>query len=158
MNIAFKKMCPEHISQVVEIEQASFPAPWPQQVFTSEIQNEFAHYIVAAVNEQVIGYGGMWLVLDEAQVTNVAVHPAYRMNNIGKMIMLELMRRAILMGIDKMTLEVRLSNLVARHLYASLGFEKKGMRKKYYLDNNEDAIIMWKHDLGGNEVTACRDI
>jgi len=140
-------MSPEHLDQVFEIERASYPAPWSRQVFSSEIKNTFAHYIVAVINEQVAGYGGMWLILEEAQITNVAVHPDYRMNNIGKLLMLELIRRAALMGIFKMTLEVRPSNLVARHLYTALGFVEKGVRKKYYTDNNEDAIIMWKYDV-----------
>jgi len=147
VNVTFCEMGPEHLDQVVEIEQASYFAPWSRQVFSSEIKNTFAHYIVALINGQVAGYGGMWLVLDEAQITNVAVHPDYRMNNIGKLLMLELIRRAALMGIFKMTLEVRPSNLVARHLYTALGFVEKGLRKKYYTDNNEDAIIMWKYDV-----------
>lgn len=151
MKVAFCEMSPEHLDQVFEIEQESYPAPWSRQVFSSEIKNSFAHYIVAIVNEQVAGYGGMWLVLEEAQITNVAVHPDYRMKNIGKMLMMELIRRAALMGIFKLTLEVRPSNLIARHLYTTMGFIEKGLRKKYYTDNNEDAIIMWKYVLDNGQ-------
>ncbi|BAF58924.1 acetyltransferases [Pelotomaculum thermopropionicum SI] len=93
----------------------------------------------------------MWLILDEAHITNVAVHPEYRKNNIGRTLMLEMMRRAALMGAVRMTLEVRPSNAAARRLYASLGFEVKGIRRRYYTDTNEDAIIMWKEDLTGCE-------
>jgi len=150
MKVTFCEMQPEHLDQVVEIEQASFPTPWSRQAFSSEIKNEFAHYIVAVINGQVTGYGGMWLIFEDAQITNVAVHPDYRMNGIGRMLMLELMRRAVLMGIDRMTLEVRPSNVVARRLYTALGFKKKGVRKRYYTDNNEDAVIMWIDGLSGS--------
>lgn len=138
------KMHIDHIPGVLEIEQVSFSTPWSQQAFTYEIlQNNFADYIVAVQGDKVIGYAGMWLVLDEAHITNVAVHPAYRGKKLGQALMTELMRRAMLMGVVRMTLEVRPSNKVARELYKKLGFQEKGRRKKYYTDTNEDAIIMW---------------
>ncbi|AQS60158.1 ribosomal protein S18-alanine N-acetyltransferase [Desulforamulus ferrireducens] len=134
----------EHIPEVLAIEQVSFPTPWSQQAFTYEItQNNFAHYVVALEGEKVIGYAGMWLVLDEAHITNVAVHPNYRGKKLGLALMLEAMRQAILRGAVRMTLEVRPSNTVARELYKKLGFKEKGLRKRYYTDTNEDAIIMW---------------
>ncbi|NPV73909.1 MAG: ribosomal protein S18-alanine N-acetyltransferase [Pelotomaculum sp.] len=142
----------EHLDQVVEIENFSFPSPWSRSAFAYEIlQNRFACYLVAVAGGTVVGYGGMWLILDEAHITNVAVHPEYRKNNIGRTLMLEMMRRAALMGAVRMTLEVRPSNAAARRLYASLGFEVKGIRRRYYTDTNEDAIIMWKEDLTGCE-------
>lgn len=143
VDVTFCKMNYEHLNQVFAIEQASYASPWSRSAFLSELKNSFAYYIVGLVNGQTVGFGGMWLVFDEAQVTNVAVHPDYRMNDIGKLLMLELIRRAALMGCFKMTLEVRPSNMIARRLYAALGFVEKGLRKKYYTDNNEDAIIMW---------------
>lgn len=144
MKVTIGEMEHEHLDQVFAIEQASYQVPWSRQAFFSEIKNVFAHYVVAVFEGRVIGFGGMWLVLDEAQITNLAVHPDYRGKNIGKMLMLELIKRAALRGVCKMTLEVRPSNLVARHLYRVLGFVEKGIRKKYYTDNDEDAIIMWK--------------
>ncbi|OPZ70726.1 MAG: ribosomal-protein-alanine N-acetyltransferase [Firmicutes bacterium ADurb.Bin456] len=148
MDVTFRKMCLKHLDEVLEIEKVSFPSPWSRNAFVSEItQNEFACYIVAIAGEKVAGYGGMWLILDEAHITNVAVHTAYRMNRVGGMLMLELIRRAILRGVDRMTLEVRPSNHVARRLYNSLGFKDIGRRKRYYTDTNEDAIIMWKDNL-----------
>lgn len=150
MEVTFEEMRLEHLSQVVEIEEASFPSPWSRYAFTYELmQNNFAYYVVALDGKRVAGYGGMWLILDEAHITNVAVHPDYRMNNIGRALMLEMIRRAVLMGIARMTLEVRPSNAAARRLYATLGFEERGVRKRYYTDTNEDAIIMWKDDLAG---------
>ncbi|MEW5762805.1 MAG: ribosomal protein S18-alanine N-acetyltransferase [Bacillota bacterium] len=141
-------MGPEHIDQVLEIEASSFPTPWPRQTFEFEVlYNELAEYVVAVEGGRVVAYGGMWLVLDEAHVTNVAVHPAYRGRHIGRALMLELIRRARARGATRMTLEVRPSNTVARNLYKSLGFVEKGVRKKYYQDNKEDAIIMWLQNL-----------
>ncbi|OPX84522.1 MAG: ribosomal-protein-alanine N-acetyltransferase [Pelotomaculum sp. PtaB.Bin104] len=151
MEVTFCQMCPEHLDHVLEIERSSYAAPWSRQVFFSEIQNKFAHYIVAMNDGLVVGYIGMWLILDEAQVTNIAVHPSYRSKNIGRMLMLEMTKRAVLRGINRMTLEVRPSNLAARHLYTTMGFIEKGIRKRYYTDNNEDAIIMWNYDLAGGD-------
>lgn len=142
----------EHLNQVLEIEEASFPAPWSYYAFAYEIlQNNLAHYIVAVSGQEVVGYSGMWLVLDEAHITNVAVHPDYRQKSIGRSLMLEMIRLAVLGGSTKMTLEVRPTNTAARRLYEQLGFVEKGRRKRYYTDNNEDAIIMWKYNLTGNE-------
>jgi len=150
MDVTFEKMRLEHLNQVVRIEEVSFPSPWSRYAFSCElVQNKFAYYIVAVADERVVGYGGMWQILDEAHITNVAVHPDYRMNNIGRALMLEMIKRAILMGISRMTLEVRPSNAAARRLYDTLGFIERGLRKRYYTDTNEDAIIMWKDDLAG---------
>lgn len=153
MVVTFAEMRPEHLSQVEEIEKVSFPTPWSHSAFSYEImQNSFAHYIVALVNNEVIGYGGMWCILDEAHVTNLAVRPDYRMKGVGRSIMMEIIRRAVLMGISSMTLEVRPSNTAARKLYTALGFKERGKRKRYYTDTSEDAIIMWKERL----VEECR--
>jgi len=146
--VTFEEMHLEDLSQVVEIEKVSFPTPWSRSAFACEIlQNGFADYVVAKIEDMVVGYGGMWLILDEAHITNVAVRPGYRMKNIGRSLMMEIIRRAILMGVNNMTLEVRPTNTVARRLYTSLGFQEKGIRKGYYADTNEDAIIMWKEGL-----------
>ncbi|ABO51390.1 [SSU ribosomal protein S18P]-alanine acetyltransferase [Desulforamulus reducens MI-1] len=144
MDFMLAEMTVEHIPGVLQIEQVSFPTPWSQQSFTYEItQNNFAVYLVAIQQEKVIAYAGMWLVLDEAHITNIAVHPDYRGKKIGKALLLEMMRQAVLRGAMRMTLEVRPSNYTARQLYEKVGFKEKGLRKKYYTDTNEDAIIMW---------------
>lgn len=150
MFITFEDMRLEHVSQVAKIEKASFPTPWSPYTFTCELmQNDFSYYIVAMAGGQVVGYGGMWLILDEAHITNVAVSPACRGKSIGKALMMQIIGRAALMGVKSMTLEVRPSNTGARKLYADLGFVEKGVRKRYYIDNGEDAIIMWKEGIGG---------
>lgn len=144
MSFQLVEMKEQHIPGVLIIEQVSFPTPWSRQAFTYEItQNNFAYYLVAVDEERVLGYAGMWLVLDEAHITNIAIHPEQRGKKLGKSMMLEMMRQAVLRGAVRMTLEVRPSNYIARQLYQSLGFKEKGLRKKYYTDTNEDAIIMW---------------
>lgn len=149
MEVSFTEMTCDHLDEVLAIEQASFPTPWSRYAFTYELQeNEFAHYIVALVQGRVVGYAGMWIVLDEAHVTNVAVHPEFRRRRIGRRLMQELMRRAALLGARRMTLEVRTSNRAARRLYAALGFVERGRRRGYYTDTNEDAVVMWKDSLG----------
>ena len=145
MQLTVIEMLPAHLDQVLAIEKTSFTVPWSRQSFVFELlQNEFAYYIVVLQDDKVLGYAGVWVVLDEAHVTNVAVHPDYRGGKIGRLLMTELMRRVSLKGAVRITLEVRTSNAVARNLYSSLGFKELGVRKKYYSDNNEDAIIMWK--------------
>ncbi|MGQ9556373.1 MAG: ribosomal protein S18-alanine N-acetyltransferase [Desulfurispora sp.] len=133
-----------HLDQVLEIERQSFPVPWSRQAFEFELtRNDFAYYLVLLAAERVIGYAGMWVVIDEGHITNVAVHPDWRGRGLGRSLLEELIRRARQKGVVRMTLEVRQSNQVARHLYRKLGFVENGRRRKYYSDNNEDAIIMW---------------
>ncbi|MGQ9511835.1 ribosomal protein S18-alanine N-acetyltransferase [Thermodesulfitimonas sp.] len=148
MRVKVVPMEPEHLDAVMAIEKVSFPIPWRREAFLFEILlNETADYVVALHRGQVVGYGGMWLVLDEAHITNIAVHPDFRGRGIGRRILQELIKRAALRGATKMTLEVRPSNLIARKLYQEMGFEEKGVRKRYYQDNQEDAIIMWLENI-----------
>lgn len=132
-----------HLDQVLEIERASFPVPWTRQAFLSELhQNDFARYYVCLLDGRVIGYAGMWVILDEAHITNVAVHPEHRGCRVGEILVRYLLREASELGASHATLEVRLSNLVAQRLYRKLGFIIVGVRKGYYVDNNEDALLM----------------
>jgi ribosomal-protein-alanine N-acetyltransferase len=134
-----------HVAGVLEIERRSFPTPWSEHAFVSELtQNAYAHYIVALRGARVIGYGGMWLILDEAHVTNIAVHPDERGQGLGERLLGTLEERAAAHGCHRMTLEVRPSNLVAQHLYQKHGFRVQGRRLGYYTDTHEDALIMWK--------------
>lgn len=148
MKVKINSMGQEHLDQVVEIENVSFPLPWKRDTFLFEILlNELADYIVALQNDQVIGYGGMWLILDEAHITNIAVDPVFRGRGVGKQILNELINRAAGRGVKQMTLEVRPSNHIACRLYRKFGFVEKGVRRRYYQDNNEDAIIMWLENM-----------
>lgn len=141
------------IDDVLIIERACFPTPWSRNAFETEIEgNACSRYVVAVDSGRVIGYGGMWLILDEAHVTNVAVHPARRGEGYGEAILRELIRLAKELGRDAITLEVRFSNTIAQNLYRKLGFNGVGLRKGYYSDDGEDALIMWKDGLLNDEV------
>ncbi|RJX22629.1 MAG: ribosomal-protein-alanine N-acetyltransferase [Ammonifex sp.] len=150
MNVKITPMRPEHVDAILSIERVSFPLPWNRETFLFEILlNELGLYVVALLGEFAVGYGGMWLVADEGHITNIAVHPSFRRQGIGRQILQDLVRRAVENGLNRMTLEVRPSNIAARKLYQKFGFVEKGLRKRYYQDNNEDAIIMWLEHLQG---------
>ena len=142
--VSFRLMRLEDIPAVHGIEVEAFPTPWSEQAFVNELtQNHFAHYVVMEYGDRVIGYGGMWVIIDEAHVTNVAVLPEFRGRKLGSRLMAELGDRAWRLGAKHMTLEVRESNMVAQSLYMKYGFKPSGVRPGYYSDNGEDAIIMW---------------
>lgn len=131
------------IDSIVEIEQKSFRIPWSKQMIEDEFFNPNAHYLVAEVMGKIVGYAGFWKILDEGHITNVAVHPDYRGSGYGRELIAVMVDKAKELDITKMTLEVRVSNNVAISLYKSFGFVSAGIRKKYYADNDEDAMIMW---------------
>lgn len=143
-SITFRLMNEQDIDDVLKVEHESFSVPWSREAFYNEItKNQFAAYIVIEENGQVIGYSGTWVVTDEAHVTNVAILPQYRGRKLGEAMMKKLMEIASELGAKTMTLEVRVTNEVARKLYRKLGFQDGGIRKNYYTDNQEDALIMW---------------
>ena len=145
MNVEIRYMSIEDLDSIMQIEHTSFTIPWSKASFAQELQdNDKAVYIIAHHNEKVMGYGGMWKIIDEAHITNIAVHPDYRNNSIGCQLLQGLINIAKQLNIVSMTLEVRESNHAARRLYAKYGFNEAGKRKKYYEDNQEDAVIMWK--------------
>lgn len=134
----------DDIKNVVELENKSFTIPWREESFLQELSNNLALYLVAKTEGKAVGYIGVWKILNEGHITNLAVHPDYRNQGIGKALISELLLLCMKDGIDSFTLEVRKSNLTAQKLYKDLGFAESGVRKNYYSDNNEDAIIMWK--------------
>ncbi|BDG62454.1 ribosomal-protein-alanine acetyltransferase [Caldinitratiruptor microaerophilus] len=143
------------IDGVMVVERLSFPTTWSRQAFVHEVTaNTHARYFVARAGRQVVGYGGMWLILDEAHVTNIAVHPDWRGRGIGEALMRRLMDCARSYGITRMTLEVRVSNHAAQNLYVKLGFRPAGIRKGYYTDTHEDALIMWLDPIPGGPADA----
>lgn len=142
--VHFRAMTKEDISDICNIEKEAFPTPWTADAFHHELTNNFfAHYLVMVWRDEVIAYGGMWIIRDEAHVTNIAVRTAYRGRRLGDRLMLELMAKAISLGAERMTLEVRMTNYIAQQLYEKHGFRAHGVRRNYYTDNNEDALIMW---------------
>ena len=144
--IQILKMTTEHIKDVHKIEEDCFSIPWSEKSFYDELtKNKMAIYIVAKEDEKIIGYGGMWHVINEGHITNVAVKKEYRGKGIGNQIinaLIDIAKEKEMIGI---TLEVRTSNIVAQNLYKKNGFIIEGIRKEYYDDNKEDAILMWKH-------------
>jgi ribosomal-protein-alanine N-acetyltransferase len=140
-------MVPGDIQAVVKVEQAAFSLPWSQEAFCAEMKNEMAYYLVMEQDNQIIGYAGMWMVFDEAHVTNVAILPQYHGQGLGTKLMSGLIEYAKLQGAHSMTLEVRTKNAIAQKLYMKLDFVLAGLRPNYYTETQEDALIMWRYKL-----------
>ncbi len=134
------------IDQVMRIERASFPAPWPASAYRYELtRNNLCSYLVLCQGTDqgdVLAYGGFWLILDEAHISTIAVHPEWRGRGLGEAMLIALIDTAILRGAGELTLEVRVSNVVAQGMYRKHGFVQVGLRKRYYSDSKEDALIM----------------
>ncbi|SHS27102.1 ribosomal-protein-alanine acetyltransferase [Mycobacteroides abscessus subsp. abscessus] len=143
-SFVFRYLREEDIDQILKIEELSFATPWTRQSFENELNlNQFAVYLVLEKEGQIVGYCGMWLIVDEAHITNIAVLPEFRGQKLGEGILRMIMEVAKKRGAKSMTLEVRVSNTVAQSLYRKLGFMNGGIRKNYYTDNYEDALVMW---------------
>lgn len=143
-SIIVRPMVMTDVDGVMAVEHDSFLTPWSRSAFEEELaQNRLARYIVAEENGAIVGYAGTWLVINEAHVTNVAVSSQRRREGIGRLLMQNLMELARENGMESMTLEVRVSNAAARHLYQQLGFVEAGIRKNYYTETKEDALILW---------------
>lgn len=143
-HITFRKATLDDLDGIIKVELESFTLPWSREAFYNEfVNNQFAHYFVLEHNGNIIGYCGVWIVVDEAHITNVAISPEYRGLKLGKSMMKKMMEYARLHRAHSMTLEVRVTNHIAQSLYRKLGFQDGGIRKGYYTDNHEDALIMW---------------
>lgn len=144
-NVMYRKMVSDDVPAVYEIELATFSAPWTLDSFYYEVhENQYAHYVLAVdADGSIIGFCGMWMVIDAAQITNVAVIEAARGRGIGEELMRESIRIARQHEMEVMSLEVRVTNTVAQNLYRKLDFQDGGIRKGYYTDNGEDALVMW---------------
>lgn len=150
VRIRIETMRLEDLDPVHVIERASFNAPWPANAYRTELEsNRLAHYLVARADDTIVGYGGMWLMVDEAHITTFAVHPRWRRRRIGERLILAFLDLALDRGAHEATLEVRLSNLPARRLYEKYGFRPVGLRPRYYSDDHEDALIMTTESLPG---------
>ena len=142
-NILIEQMTSKDIDGVFEVEKNWFEHHWSKDAFKKELNNEVARYLVAKLDGKVVGYVGIWFVMDEGHITNVAVHSDYRERKIGDKLVDEMVKLCKENNLVAMTLEVRTSNTVAQNLYRKYGFKMAGIRKEYYSDNKEDAIIMW---------------
>lgn len=133
------------IDAITDLEKICFSTPWSRDSIKHELtRNDMAFYVVAEIDGRVIGYGGMWHIIDEAHITNVAVMPEYRKKHIASAILAVMIEASSRRGIRRFTLEVRSSNEAAKTLYRNFGFKEEGLRKGYYEDNGEDAVIMWR--------------
>ena len=138
-----RRMTLNDLDAVTAIEAATFPTPWSRDSFRQELErNVAARYLVAEMDGQVVGYAGAWIILDESHITNIAIEESRRGLGYGRALTTALMQYLSNLGAAYATLEVRRSNLRAQNLYKSLGFVELGVRKRYYEDNREDALIM----------------
>lgn len=139
-------MAEEHLDGVMELEEATFSIPWTRADFEREVrENAMAIYYVAVEAGKIIGYAGMWHVVTEGHITNVGVLEEARCRGVGSMLMEKLIGVALEKKMDGITLEVRMGNAPAQALYHKYGFKTEGIRKNYYSDTKEDALIMWKY-------------
>lgn len=144
---SLRRMRAEDLEAVTAIEAVSFPNPWPASTFLGEIQNRsvshpYVAVTVAAGREMVIGYVLFWLIADEAQVNNIAVHQGFRRRGVGESLMKRTLDMIRDLGGHFVILEVRLSNQSAQSLYRKLGFFEIGRRRSYYFNPEEDALVM----------------
>jgi len=147
-DVTVRRMALDDIDRIVEIENMSFHTPWTKENFLFELtENKCAVYMVGEIDGNVVGYGGMWKMVDEGHITNIAVDPKYRHRGVGDAILSALEKYASKNGITSMTLEVRTQNKPARSLYSKHGFKDEAIRKGYYTNPADDAIIMWKHGM-----------
>ena len=143
MNILIDFMKEEDIDAILDISSLSFSVCWSKDSYIQELTNPIARYLVAKIDNKVIGFVGTWIVLDESHITNIAVHPNYRKQGIASKLLEKFLNYCKSQGCVAYTLEVRSGNKAAKALYEKYNFKQDGVRKGYYEDNKEDAIIMW---------------
>ena len=137
-----------HLRGVLRIEQQVYPRPWTLGLFLSELSLHHSRsYVVARVEGSVVGYGGIMLSAEDAHVTTIAVDPAWQRHKLGQRLLCVLTREAVRLGCSNLTLEVRVSNKGAQALYQRFGLAPAGVRRGYYVESGEDAIVMWAHGI-----------
>ena len=155
LTVHVQPMRRRHLRSVLRIEQQVYPRPWSSSLFMSELALRSTRaYFVARIGRDLVGYAGLMMTLDEAHVTTIAVDPKRHRSKIGTRLMLVLAREAIERGATAITLEVRMSNLGAQDMYRRFGFGPVGVRKNYYQEVNEDALVMWAHEVDQPEYAA----
>ena len=152
LEVVIGSMRRRHLRGVLRIEQQVYPRPWSMGLFMSELGFRAGRvYLVAKVDGEVVGYGGLMLVQDDGHITTLAVDPAWHRHGIGSRVLLALGTAAVERGARNLTLEVRITNRPAQELYRRFGFVPAGIRKGYYVETNEDALVMWANDVDGEE-------
>src|SRR5215207_585258 len=143
MNLLIRKMTLEDMPAVIELDQISFSLPWPERSFRFELtDNPASRCWVAEVDGKIVGMIVVWLIVDEVHVATIATHPEFRQQGIAKNLLALALQHLSTEGAQSSFLEVRASNLAAQDLYRKFGFEESGVRRRYYRDNDEDAILM----------------
>ena len=140
----FRSLTVEDVPEMHHLERLSFSRPTSKEAYVNEmLNNDHAHYYGLFIGEQLIAFGGYWLIIDEGHVINIAVHPAFRRQGYGELLMRRVIVACMSQGGQRMTLEVRKHNTPAQYLYQKLGFVKDGVHPGYYDDPKDDAVIMW---------------
>jgi len=134
----------QDLKDILEIERLSFPSPWSTVHFYAELYKDYAHLWVAELDGKVVGYVCFWIIAGEAHLANIAVHPSFRRKGIGSFLLKTVLRFLKRRQVDRLLLEVRVSNKAARKFYEKFGFRKDGLRRSYYQDTGEDAVLMSK--------------
>ena len=145
--LAIRPMLTSDIEAVSKIEKQSFTTFWNTQAYVTELMNANAIYMVATLNDRVVGYGGLWVIMDEAHITTIAVEANLRGQKIGERLLVEMLKSSRKRGATRSTLEVRETNEPAKRLYQKYGYVWVAIRKAYYSDNNENAEILWIDDM-----------
>lgn len=135
------------IARVIEVENRSFSDPWSESAYITEISNASAYYTVICVDDIIVGFAGMWIIMDEAHITTLAVDPDYRRMRLGERLLIDLLEESVRRGAKRATLEVRQSNIPAQKLYEKYDFKPVAIRRGYYTNNDENAIIMWANEI-----------
>jgi [ribosomal protein S18]-alanine N-acetyltransferase len=147
-----------HVRAVLRIEQQVYPRPWSASLFHSELALRSTRaYYIARIGRDLVGYAGLMMTVDDGHVTTIAVDPQWHRHKIGTRLLLVLAREAIARGATSLTLEVRMSNRGAQELYRRFGFAPVGVRKNYYQEVNEDALVMWAHEVDRPEYSELLD-
>ena len=152
VTVVISPMRRRHVRSVLRIEEQVYPRPWTSALFLSELALRSTRaYFVARVGKEIVGYAGVMISFEDSHVTTIAVNPAWHRHGIGTRLLVALVRESLVRGAQHMTLEVRMSNKGAQDLYRRFGFAPVGVRKNYYPETNEDALVMWVHDVDAPE-------
>ena len=146
-SLAVEPMTRAHLREVLTIDALVYPRPWSASLFKQELASPDRVHLVAIADEAVVGHAGLMLLHDEGHVSTVAVHPDHQRGGIARRLMIALTRAAIERDMASLTLEVRTSNRAAQELYRAFGFVPAGVRRNYYTDGDEDALVMWAVDI-----------
>ena len=139
---------------VAALDVLCFPAPWTVSAYYTEVHNPSAYYIVACLDERIVGYAGMWTIMDEAHITTLGVAGSHRRQRIAEQLLIALLDEAMRRGARRATLEVRQSNEAAQALYRKYDFAPAALRRGYYTDNHENAVVMWVDNMTAPEFKA----